>query len=168
MEEKKLEQLKAQTVQYAIEHITGKGMHTGIAWFRDSFNEYCKAIGANEFNLDDISFELDDLVDNLKKAPWVAEIAGKPTDQRTAADIDRVVNDFICKHWMVRPEEVTSKDVAQLLNFADPYSLRHIVGQKVAIECIHALSHQELQRLDDVLRDIEKNPDYGKSRGLGR
>ena len=34
-----IDQLKEQTAQYAIEHITGRGMHTGIAWFRDSFNE---------------------------------------------------------------------------------------------------------------------------------
>lgn len=167
-ENNKLKKLQDQTVQYAIEHITGKGMHTGIAWFRDSFNEYCEAIGANEFNPDDISFEMDDLVDNLKKAPWVAEIAGKPADQRTAADIDRVVNDFICEHWLMRPEEVTTKDVADVLKVADPLSHRHLVGQKIAIDCIHALNQEQLHQLDMVLRDLEKNPDYGKSRGWGR
>lgn len=167
-ENNKLKKLQDQTVQYAIEHITGKGMHTGIAWFRDSFNEYCKAIGANEFNPDDISFELDDLVDNLKKAPWVAEIAGKPADQRTKADINRVVNDFICEHWLMRPEEVTTKDVADVLKVADPLSHRHLVGQKIAIDCIHALNQEQLHQLDMVLRDLEKNPDYGKSRGWGR
>ena len=167
-ENNKLKKLQAQTVQYAIEHITGKGMHTGIAWFRDSFNEYCEAIGANEFNPDDISFEMDDLVDNLKKAPWVAEIAGKPTDQRTAADIDRVVNDFICEHWLMRPEKVTIKDVADVLKVADPLSHRHLVGQKIAIDCIHALNQEQLHQLDMILRDLEKNPDYGKSRGWGR
>ena len=40
----KIAKLRAETSQYAIEHITGKGMHTGIAWFRDSFNDYYKAI----------------------------------------------------------------------------------------------------------------------------
>ena len=153
-----IKELKDQTVQYAVEHITGKGMHTGINWLRDSFNEYCEAIGANEFNPDDISFELDDLVDNLKKAPWVAEIAGKPTDQRTAADIDRVVNDFICEHWLMRPEEVTTKDVADVLKVADPLSHRHLVGQKIAIDCIHALDNEQLQQLDKVLDEIVKNP----------
>ena len=153
-----IKELKDQTFQYAVEHITGKGMHTGINWLRDSFNEYCEAIGANEFNPDDISFELDDLVDNLKKAPWVAEIAGKPTDQRTAADIDRVVNDFICEHWLMRPEEVTTKDVADVLKVADPLSHRHLVGQKIAIDCIHALDNEQLQQLDKVLDEIVKNP----------
>ena len=167
-ENNKLKKLQDQTVQYAIEHITGKGMHTGIAWFRDSFNEYCDAIGANEFNPDDIGFEMDDLVENLKKAPWVADIAGKPADQCTTEDIDRIVNDFICEYWLTRPEEVTTKDVADVLKVADPLSHRHLVGQKIAIDCIHALNQEQLHQLDMVLRDLEKNPDYGKSRDWRR
>ncbi len=165
---KTIEQLKEQTAQYAIEHITGKGMHTGIAWFRDSFNEYCEAIGANEFNPDDICFELDELVDNLKKAPWVAEIALKSADSRTTEDIDRVVNDFICEYWLMQPEEVTTKNVADVLKVADPLSHRHLVGQKVAIDCIHALDQEQLHRLDNILRDLEKNPNLGQSKGIGR
>ena len=163
-----IKKLQKQTAQYAVEHITGKGMHTGIAWFRDSFNELCDAMGANEFDPDDIGFELDDLVENLKKAPWVAEIAGKSADQCTTEDIDRVVNDFICEYWLTRPEEVTTKDVADVLKVADPLSKRHLIGQKVAIDCIHALTDAQLQRLDGILRDLEKNPDYGKMEGLRR
>lgn len=153
-----IKELKSQTAQYAIEHIKGEGMHSGFAWLRDSFNELCEVMHANEFNPDDISFELDDLVDNLKKAPWVAEIAGKPTDQRTAADIDRIVNDFICEHWLMQPEEVTTKHVADVLKVADPLSHRHLLAQKVAIDCIHALNSEQLQQLDKVLEDIVKNP----------
>ena len=165
---KTMDQLKEQTAQYAIEHITGKGMHTGIAWFRDSFNELCEAMHANEFNPDDISFELDDLVDNLKKAPWVAEVASKSADSRTTEEIDRVVNDFICEYWLMQPEEVTTKNVADVLKVADPLSHRHLVGQKVAIDCIHALDNGQLQRLDEILRDLEKNPNLGQSKGVGR
>lgn len=163
-----IEQLQAQTARYAIEHITGKGMHTGIAWFIDSFNELCEAMGANEFDPDDIGFEMDDLVENLKKAPWMADIAGKPANSRTTEDIDRVINSFICEYWLTRPEEVTTKDVADVLKVADPLSNRHLIGQKVAIDCIHALNDAELHRLDGILRDLEKNPDYGKSKGLCR
>ena len=163
-----IEKLQKQTAQYVIEYITGKGMHTGIAWFRDSFNELCDAMGANEFDPDDIGFEMDDLVENLKKAPWVAEIAGKPANSRTTEDIDRVVNSFICEYWLTRPEEVTTKDVADVLKVADPLSKRHLIGQKVAIDCIHALTDAELQRLDGILRDLEKNPGYGKTEGLRR
>lgn len=165
---KTIDQLKEQTTQYAIEHITGRGMHTGIAWFRDSFNELCEAMHANEFNPDDISFELDDLVDNLKKAPWVAEVASKSADSRTTEEIDRVVNDFICEYWLMQPEEVTTKNVADVLKVADPLSHRHLVGQKVAIDCIHALDNGQLQRLDEILRDLEKNPNLGQSKGIGR
>ena len=163
---KTIDQLKEQTAQYAIEYITGKGMHRGIAWLRDSFNELCEAIGANEFNPDDISFELDDLVENLKKAPWVAEIAAKSSDSRTTEDIDRVVHNFICEHWLMQPEEVTTKNVADVLKVADPLSHRHLVGQKIAIDCIHALDHEQLHRLDVVLRDLEKNPNLGQSKGM--
>lgn len=154
-----IEQLKEQTAQYAIEHITGKGMHTGIAWFRDSFNELCEAMHANEFNPDDLSFEIEDLAENLKKEPWVIEIAGKGSMiTLSTEDIDLIVNDFICEHWLMRPEEVTTKHVADVLKVADPLSHRHLVGQKVAIDCIHALNHAQLQQLDKVLDDIVINP----------
>ena len=152
---KTVEQLQEQTAQYAIEHITGKGLHKGIGWLRDSFNQLCQAMGANEFNPDEIGFELDDLVEFLKKSPWVAEIAGKPADSRTTEDIDRVVNDFICENYLMRPEEVTTKDVADVLKVADPLSRRHLVAQKVAIDCIYALDNEELQQLDGVLSDLE-------------
>ncbi|MCR5712639.1 MAG: DUF2493 domain-containing protein [Prevotella sp.] len=43
-EDSGIQRLREQTAQYAIEHITRKGMHTGYAWLRDSFNEYYQAI----------------------------------------------------------------------------------------------------------------------------
>ena len=165
---KTIEELQKQTAQYAVEHITGKGMHTGIAWLRDSFNELCEAMGANEFNPEDIGFEMDDLVENLKKAPWVAQIAAKSANSRTMEDIDRVVNDFICEFWLMSPEEVTTKDVADVLKVADPLSKRHLVANKVAIDCIRPLSHDELYRLDGVLADLEKNPNLGKEKEITR
>lgn len=161
---KTIEQLRKQTAQYAIEHITGKGKYAGIDWLRDSFNELCEAMSADKFNPDDISFELDDLVENLKKAPWVTEIACKTADSRTTDDIDRVVNDFICEYWLMQPVGVTTKQVADVLMVADPFSHRHLVGQKVAIDCIHALDYEQLHRLDVILRDLEMNPNYGQSK----
>lgn len=163
-----IEKLQQQTAQYAVEHITGKGMHTGIAWFSDSFNELCEAMGANEFDPNDIVFELDEVVTNLKKEPWVAEIAAKAATQRTHEENSRVVEDFICKYWMMQLEEVTEKDVTDILTVADPLSKRHMVANKVAINCIHALNQEQLHHLDEVLNDIEKNPDLGKSKGIGR
>lgn len=40
----KIAKLRAETSQYAIEHITGNGMHRGIRWLQDSFNDYYKSI----------------------------------------------------------------------------------------------------------------------------
>ena len=37
---KKMDELR----QYAVEHITRKGLHTGRKWLEDSFNEYYSAI----------------------------------------------------------------------------------------------------------------------------
>lgn len=166
--EREIQVLRDRTTQYAIEHITKEGMHRGIAWLRDSFNEYCEAIGANEFNPEDIGFEIENLTDNLKKAPWVTEIAGKSADSRTTEDIDRLVNDFICEYWLMKPEEVTTKDVADVLRVADPLSHRHLLAQKVAIDCIHALNNEQLQQLDEVLDDIARNPEQSQSRRVQR
>lgn len=94
MNEKKIEQLKEQTAKYAIEHITGNGMHTGIAWLRDSFNDYCESI------------------------------------------------------------KTTGVNISEENNIAH----RHLLAQKVAIDCIHALNHDQLQQLDKVLDEIVKNP----------
>lgn len=157
MTQKDIEQLKDQTAQYAIEHITGKRMHIGIAWLRDSFNKQCEAMGIptpHEPN----GYDREDIIETLEEEPWVKNIAAKPADIHTQDDTDRIVNDIFCKHWMVSPEDITSKDVARLLNFADPYSHRHVVGQKVTIDCIHVLDKEQLQRLDVILRDIEMNP----------
>lgn len=164
--DEKIDSLRRQTTQYAIEHITDKGMHTGIAWLRDSFNEYCKAIGADEYQPEDISFELDDLTENLKKETWVTGIAGKPADSRTTDDIDRIVNDFICKYWLMQPEEVTTKEVADVLKVADPLSHRQLLAQKVAIDCIHALDNEQLQKLDSVLDEIAKNPTQSRGQRI--
>ena len=152
-ENKKIEQLQQETADNAIKYIkTG----TGIARLRDSFNELCKAMGIPTPQAPD-NYEREDIINALKEEPWLKDIAAKPADQRTAQDIDRIVNDFYCEHWLMKSEEVTSKDVAQLMNFADPNSHRHIVAQRVAIDCIHALNHEQLQQLDKALDAVAAN-----------
>lgn len=164
MAKQNIGQLKEQTAKYAIEHITGKGMHTGIAWLRDSFNELCEAMGVSEFNQKEIGFDLESLNDSLKEEPWVMEIAAKPKNEITSADVDRIVDDFILKYWTYeRKENITSKDVADVLKVADPLSRRHLVANRVAIDCISGLTHDELHRLDGVLKDLERNPNIGMS-----
>ena len=54
---KTIDELQQRTAQYAVEHITGRGMHAGIALLWDPFNELCEAMGDNKFNSDDIGLE---------------------------------------------------------------------------------------------------------------
>ncbi len=152
-ENQKIEKLRQKTADNAIEYIkTG----TGIDCLRDSFNELCEAMGIPTPQVPD-NFEREDVINALKEEPWVKDIAAKPADQRTTEEIDRIVNDFYCEHWLMKPEEVTSKDVAQLMDFADPNSHQHIVAQRVAIDCIHALNHEQLQQLDKALDAVAVN-----------
>ncbi len=155
--EVKINQLKEKAAQCAIDYIKNGA---DITILRDSFNMLCDAMGTNDYNPDDLSFEIEDIVNSIKQNPWVIDIAKKNSEQRTWDDIERIVEDLICHHWLMSPEEVTTKNVADILKVADPLSHRHIVAQKVAIDCIHALDHDELERLDKVLWEIEKNPNY--------
>ena len=158
MEETKIAKLKLQTAQYAVEYITGKGEHREFAWLRDSFNELCDEMNIpRPQELD--NYDRTDVLEALKKEPWVKDIAEKGTGIITKNDTKRIVEEFFCKHWLMKPEEVTSKDVAQLLKFVDPYSHRHIVANQIAIECIAKLNYDELHSLDIVLSELEKNPD---------
>lgn len=158
MEEKKISMLKQQTAQYAVEHITGKGEHKEINWLRDSFNELCDEMNIpRPQELD--NYDRKDVLEALKKDPWVKDIAKKGAGIITKKETKRIVEEFFCKHWMMKPEEVTSKDVTQLLKYVDPYSHRHIVANQIAIECIAKLNYDELHRLDIVLSELEKNPD---------
>lgn len=98
----KIAKLRAETSQYAIEHITGNGMHRGIRWLQDSFNDYYRAISTPGVKISEES------------------------------------------------------DIAH----------RKILAQKVAIDCIHALNKEQLERLDKVLDKIAK--DISVSNGLKR
>lgn len=44
----KIGSLRNKTALYAIEHITGSGMHRGIRWLEDSFNDYHKEVYPND------------------------------------------------------------------------------------------------------------------------
>ena len=49
MSEQELDRMEQRCSQFAIEHITGKGLHTGERWLKDEFNTYCEAINANDY-----------------------------------------------------------------------------------------------------------------------
>ena len=165
MESNDIDKLRKETADWAVKYIKSG---TGFPWLRDKFNALCDAMGAEKINPKEIRFELEDLTANLKKDPWVIEIAAKPADSRTAEDVSRVVKDFICKHWLMKPEEVDSKDVADVLKVADPLSIRNRVAVNVYIHCTNSLDQTQLEKLDKELYDIVRNPNIGLSRGLGR
>lgn len=98
----KIAKFRAETSQYAIEHITGNGLHRNIRWLQDSFNDYYKAISTPGIKISEES------------------------------------------------------DIAH----------RKILAQKVAIDCIHALNKEQLERLDKVLDQIAK--DITVNNGLRR
>ena len=39
----KIERLKINTIEYALEYATDSGWHKGFPWIRDSFDDFCKA-----------------------------------------------------------------------------------------------------------------------------
>ncbi|MBO4452073.1 MAG: hypothetical protein J5770_06630 [Bacteroidaceae bacterium] len=164
----KIGKLSAETAQYAVEHITRKGMHTGIAWFSDSFNELCDATPDQRIDPDDIGFDFDDVKEAIKRDPWIQEIAAKPAEQLTKADIDRVVKDFISKNWLMDPGEVDTKDVADVLKVADPTAHRREVALDVMNACNSKLNEEQMDKLEGVLKELVNNPSLGQSRGIGR
>lgn len=165
MESNDIDKLRKETADWAVKYIKSG---TGFPWLRDKFNALCDAMGAEKINPKEIRFEIDNLTENLKKDPWVIEIAAKPADSRTAEDVSRVVKDFICKYWFMKPEEVDSKDVADVLKVADPLSIRNRVAVNVYIHCTNSLDQTQLEKLDKELYDIVRNPQIGQSRGFGR
>ena len=56
-----------------------------------------------------------DIRQAMKHDPWIKDIASKPMADLTSEEIQRVVHEFICKHWMQLPFEVFPSDVAEVL-----------------------------------------------------
>lgn len=168
MESNDIDKLKKETADWAVKYIkTGNG----FPWLRDKFNELCKAMGGETINPKDMGYsqkDYEEFVKYVSQEPWLKEIAAKPADQRTNDDIGRIVHDFYCKYYAMYPQDVTTKDVADVLKVADPYSHRHIIAQRVAIDCIHALDKAQLEKLDRELDGIVKNPNIGMNAGIRR
>ena len=162
MKEINIDKLKEQTAQYAIDHVTGRGTHTHIAFLRDSFNKLCAAMGANEWKPEDIGFDLDTVVKALKAEPWVKDIAAKSAGQRTREDMLRIARNFIRKYWSVNEKPtVTLKDVNDILNVINPFSRRLVVANRVSIDCLKKIPSHKIHRLDEILGNLARNPNYG-------
>ncbi len=149
-------QLLQQTAQYAKEHITGKGMHTGIPWFQDSFDEYCSAAGKSLIRENNLFFHKEDADRFLKDAPHIKEIAQKISSERTPDDIEKV-RDFIGRFFSLDPEEISDAHVDALLSYADPQSARKEAAKKVYTECAKLLSEEEMKKLPEILQEAVNN-----------
>ena len=145
-----------QTVKAAVEYIESG---TGFADLRKHFNQLCKDWHADEFNPDELSLDVNDIAVHTYDEPWIRDIAAIPAHERTWQMNVRVVEEFIAKYWVMPKEEITTGMVADVLRVADPLSRRHIIAQRVVIECIHALQTEtELRRLDRLMDALATNP----------
>ena len=151
--------LRQDCVKAALEYI-----ETGhVQRLRTNFNKLCKAWHADEFDPDELSLDVADIAKRIKEEPDIKHIAAMPAAKRNSLQIEWVVEEFIHKYWLIPLEEITTKMVADVLLVADPLSRRHIVAQRVVIECIHALhTQQELKRLDNVMEDLATNPKFNE------
>lgn len=145
-----------ETVMAAVEYIKGGG---GVAYLRECFNRLCKDWRADEFDPKELSLDVNDIAVHIGHEPWIKNIAAMPAHERTWQMNVRVVEEFIAKYWVLSKEEITTQMVSDVLRVADPLSRRHILAQRVVIECIHDLGTEtELRRLDRLMDALATNP----------
>ena len=145
-----------QTVEAALAYLKGRGSEGELS---KRFNQLCKDWHADAYNPDDLSLDVDDIAMALEDEPWVCNIAAMPDSERTWQMNVRVVEEFIVKYFAMKKEEVTSKNVADVLLVADPLSRRHILAQRVVIECINDVQTKaDLRFLDCIMGKLATNP----------
>lgn len=147
--------LTQKTATLGIEYIKGS---TDIGELRDMFNSLCAAMNADEWKPDELSFDINDLAEHIKQEPWVSKLSGLGAEHWTWDRMEYLVENFICKYWMMKKEEITTKHISDILKMANPLSKRRLVAQRIVIECIHALDKEQQARLESVLYDIALNP----------
>lgn len=126
---------------------------------RTNFNKLCKTWHADAFDPDKLSLEISDIAKRIKEEPEIKNIAAVPAAERNSLMIEWVVEEFIHNYWLMPLEEITTKMVADVLIVADPLSRRHLLAQRVVIECIYHLKHEtELKRLDKIMDELATNP----------
>lgn len=145
-----------QTVKAAVYYIENGRCFAELA---GCFNKLCKDWYADEYDPNELSLDVNDIARYIDDEPWIRNIASMPAHERTWQINARVVEEFIAKYWLMPKEEITTKNVVDVLRVADPLSRRHILAQRVVIECIHDLKTEEqLRRLDRLMDAIATNP----------
>lgn len=145
-----------ETVKAAVEYIKS-GM--GFTDLRCCFNQLCKDWDADEYDPDLLSLSITGIDRMISEDPWIKDIAAMPAYKRTSQMTERVADEFIAKYWPLSKEKITSRMISDALRVADPLSRRHILAQRVVIECIHALQTEtELHRLDRLMDALATDP----------
>lgn len=145
-----------QTVKAAVEYIESGARFIDL---RQRFNLLCDYFHADEYDPDELSLDVNDIVRHINDESWIRDIAAIPAHERTKEMHIRVVEDFISKYWFMRKDEISFQNVLDVLHVADPLSRRHILAQRVVIECIHDLKTEEqLHRLDRLMEQLATNP----------
>lgn len=151
-----------QTAKAAVCYIENGRCFAELA---SSFNRLCKDWHADEFDPDELSLDVSFIAQHIEDEPWIRDIAAMPAHERTWQMDVRVVEEFIAKYWILSKEEIVTQMVADVLRVADPLSHRHVLAQRVVIECIHDLKTEEqLRRLDKLMDQLATNPRLEKER----
>jgi len=145
-----------QTVKAAVYYIENGNY---LAELASNFNRLCEDWHADEYDPDELSLDINDIASHINDEPWIKDIASVPAIVRTWQMNVRVVEEFIHKYWAIPKDEITTKNVDDVLCVANPLSRRHILAQRVVIECIHYLrTEDQLRRLDRLMDTLATNP----------
>ena len=145
-----------QTVNAAVAYLNGRDSDGELS---KRFNQLCKDWHADAYNPEELSLDVDDIAMCIEEEPWIRDIAALPASERTWQMNVRVVEEFVVKYFAMEKEEVTSKNVADVLLVADPLSRRHILAQRVVIECINDVQTKaDLRFLDCIMGKLATNP----------
>lgn len=147
---------KNHAVDWAIKYIESG---TGFLWLRDAFNAYCEEKATIELNPDNLSFDIEETRRYLEKETWVKRITAKGAKKITWKDCEDIVREFLCKYYHTNPEEITSKEVRNILMIADSRIIRGHARAEIVASCHKHLDLQQLERLETVLQRLVEKPE---------
>lgn len=147
---------KDQAVDWAIKYIESG---TGFLWFRDAFNAYCEEKASIELNPENLSFDIEETRRFLGQETWIKKITGKGANKITWKDFEDIVRESLCKYYHTKPEDITSKEVRDILMIADGRIIRSHARVDIIVSCHRYLDLQQLERLEKVLQRLVEKPD---------
>ncbi len=147
-----MEDTREQTIDWAIKYIISG---TGLIWLRDAFNACCKE--QEEICHVQNNFDIDEVRKYLENEPMIKCVANKKKIDWEELEI--IVEDFICKYFMVNKENVTSKDIYDILIIANKNKIKYEVRNSILDSCQKHLDIVHLQKLEQVLNQIIANPE---------